>query len=149
MTESPVNKAADLGQKQDSVRHVLADFFNQSYSHELPVEWENMPPLSPLPSEGWVRFRIDFDQVAPVGLMPSIFLQRGHLRLTVAVAIGHGMAEMDRVTIEITTLFAGRTIENIHLGHAALESPARQRGFHLRAIDIGFIANLPAPSASG
>ncbi|XDZ66200.1 hypothetical protein AB8880_02065 [Alphaproteobacteria bacterium LSUCC0684] len=143
MTSSLVKTSIDLSQGQDSVRHVLADFFNRSFSHKLPVEWENMPPLSPLPAAGWVRFRVEFDQIAPIGLKPAMLLQRGHLQFLVAVAIGHGMAGMDTVSMEITTLFAGRTISSIHLGNATLQSPVRQQGFHLRALNIDFSAVIP------
>jgi len=132
--------------KEGGVRDVLAAFFNKSYSHTLPVEWENMPPLSPLPAAGWIRFRVEFDQIAPIGLKPSMLQQRGHLRFMVAVPIGHGMTRMDEVTMEITALFAGRTIGGIHLGDAVLESPFRQQGFHLRALDIGFSATAPGPA---
>lgn len=147
MKADPVNSDSEIN-PQDNIRHVLASLFNTSYSHDLPVEWENMPPLSPLPAEGWVRFQVDFDQIAPVGLMPAMLLQRGRLQLLVAVAIGRGMAMMDKVTLEITSLFAGRTISGIHLGDVALASPVRQQGFHVRALDISFSATMPVRAKS-
>lgn len=113
-----------------SVRDQIAAHLQSQWSFATPIIWENMPPPSPLPKTGWLRFRLWHGRTLARSVSGEGRFRHGSLRLEIAVANGDGAAELDGMVNHLTEVFDNQTIGNVQFTRLT-SSPADSSGGYL------------------
>lgn len=125
-----------------TLRDQIAGIIMADWPFTIPILWENMPPPSPLPDQGWVKIQIRFGKRLTSGLGRVPVLQRGYLQMRLAVHEGEGMQISDAMVSHIMTRFDQKQLADIHFGQANVQSPTQDDGVVITAISIRFHAKL-------
>ena len=120
------------------LRQSLAHHLTQHWQGEWPVYWQNMPPPSSLPDQGFLRFDMTADRIATLGLGQKFRHIQGTVRITLGVKKGFGMAVIDETTDQLSRIFSTPAIDGIRLSAIRIDRPFEENGFYLNRIRIAF-----------
>lgn len=132
----------------EHLRSRLCQFINARFSQALPLEWENMPTNVHQPEQGWVRAEVVVDRLDRIGFSPGLMLQRGRVRLSIAVATGLGMTLLDQVVAEFHAMLAGQLVEGIRLASPRMAAPEIIQGYRMIQMEIPIVARASLGDAS-
>ena len=128
-----------------SVRDQIASHLQSTWSHATPIIWENMPPQTPLPQDGWLRFRLAHGRTVSPSISGASQFRRGSVHLEVAVASGNGTADMDGMLVTLSDIFSGTQIGDVQFTRLSSNPASHEGGYLVVEVTANFIHPIPLP----